>query len=126
MTRLAKRIGVAALGALMTAPVAHADTAVTVVDDDSVFVIDAPDLYKVRSGDIGTMFSAALGRDVISNRGIPLGSVSDLFLTRTGEPYAVIDIHDIPELRAMNLGPEDAVVVPLRELRVQPDDWTNN
>jgi sporulation protein YlmC with PRC-barrel domain len=87
------------------------------VKNDKVIIIDAPDLRRVRKDLTGPRFTSLIGEEIYSNSGKLVGEIEDFVMTRGGQMYAVVDTSKGPIQKLLNMGNEEMVILPLRELR---------
>ena len=85
--------------------------------NDKVIIIDAPDLRRVRKDLTGPRFTSLIGEEIYSNSGKLVGEIEDFVMTRGGQMYAVVDTSKGPIQKLLNMGDEEMVILPLRELR---------
>lgn len=90
---------------------------VAAAEDGKVIVIDAPDLRRVRSDLLGPRFTSLIGEEIYSNSGKKIGEIEDFVMARGGNMYAVIDTSKGPIQSLFNMGDDEMVILPLREVR---------
>lgn len=105
-------LAVSALATIPSGPSRAADT--------SVVVVDATDLYRSPGTANGPRLSELSGKPVYGNAGQQIGIIEDFAIARGGEIVAVIDTENGPLDELLEMGDEDMLVVPLRELRTTP------
>ena len=116
-----KRLATTTLAASLALAVVHnadaAEQARAAAAANRTVTVDAPDLFRVRESNVEPRFTSLLGVEVYGNRGKRIGEIEDFVLAKDGQIYAIIETAEGPIEELVQIGDDEVVVAPLRELR---------